>query len=261
MKWLSWRIVLALVLLLLSAGFYLIHYMIFHDAHHIFIYLIGDVAFVFIEVLLVTMIIHHVLNEWEKRSRMKKLNMVIETFFSEFGKPLLAYLSEADTNLPSVRDAVVMESPDASRFKKAQAAVRSYRSNIDLDRIELGRLERFLRQRRGFLVNLLQNPNLLEHETFTESLMAVFHVTEELASRDLAGLSADDSAHTKVDIERAYGLLIRQWVAYMRYTHDHYPYFYKFAVATNPFDADAGRYSHWSDNVHGEGIDHCPERH
>jgi len=32
--------------------------MIFTDAHHIFIYLVGDIAFVFIKVLLVTMIIH-----------------------------------------------------------------------------------------------------------------------------------------------------------------------------------------------------------
>lgn len=96
---LNWRILLGVFLLLLSVAFYMLHYFLFHDAHHIFIYLVGDVAFVFIEVLLVTMIIHHLLNEWDKRSKLNKLNMVIETFFSEFGKPLMAYLSSADTTL------------------------------------------------------------------------------------------------------------------------------------------------------------------
>ena len=91
MKIMNWRVFLGLVLLMLSAAFYFLHYLLFHDAHHIFIYLVGDVAFVFIEVLLVTLVIHQLLNEWEKKSKLKKLNMVIEMFFSEFGKPLLAY--------------------------------------------------------------------------------------------------------------------------------------------------------------------------
>jgi hypothetical protein len=76
-------------MMLLSFVFYVIHFFIFHDAHHIFLYLIGDIAFVFIEVLMVTLIIHHLLNEWEKRSHLRKLNMVIEMFFSEFCKHLL----------------------------------------------------------------------------------------------------------------------------------------------------------------------------
>ena len=83
------RIVFGVLLILLSVFFYAIHYVIFRDAHHIFLYLIGDIAFVFIEVLMVTLIIHHLLNEWEKKSHLKKLNMVIEVFFSEFGKHLL----------------------------------------------------------------------------------------------------------------------------------------------------------------------------
>jgi hypothetical protein len=46
MKRFSWQIILAAVLIFLSAAFYLFHYTIFHDSHHIFIYLIGDIAFV-----------------------------------------------------------------------------------------------------------------------------------------------------------------------------------------------------------------------
>lgn len=250
---LNWRLMLGVLLLLLSVAFYVLHYLIFHDSHHIFLYLVGDVAFVFIEVLMVTLIIHHLLNEWEKKSRMKKLNMVIETFFSEFGKPLLVYLSSADATLKTVRNAVVMDCDELEPdFKTARSAVETYNGDIDLERIDLGRLETFLTERRGFLVNLLQNPNLLEHENFTESLMAVFHITEELAARDLKALSPEDREHTRRDLERAYGLLIRQWVSYMEYTHRHYPYFFLFAMNTNPFDVDAEWLEPWSGKVHGE---------
>lgn len=249
MKILNWRVVLGLVLVLLSAAFYILHYLLFHDSHHIFVYLVGDIAFVFIEVLLVTLVIHHLLNEWEKKSKLKKLNMVIETFFSEFGKPLLAYLAQADCTLSSVRSAVVMQCDCEPNFKKAADAVRHYNGDIDLTKVQLEKLEYFLRAKRGFLVNLLQNPNLLEHESFTESLMAVFHITEELAARDLPTLSEEDRLHTKEDLERAYGLLIRQWISYMQYTHKDYPYFFLFAVNTNPFDAESTWLERWADKM------------
>ena len=77
MKLLNWQVVLGLILIALSAFVYFIHYLIFRDIHHVFIYLIGDIAFVFIEVLLVTLIIHRVLTIREKRTMLEKLNMII----------------------------------------------------------------------------------------------------------------------------------------------------------------------------------------
>ena len=74
---LTQRVLFGLLLILLSVLFYSLHYAIFRDMHHIIIYLIGDIAFVFLEVLLVTLIIHHILNERAKQSMIKKLNMVI----------------------------------------------------------------------------------------------------------------------------------------------------------------------------------------
>ena len=61
------ELLLGLLFLILSVLWYTLHYVIFRDAHHIFIYMVGDVAFVFIEVFLVTLIIHQVLSEREKR--------------------------------------------------------------------------------------------------------------------------------------------------------------------------------------------------
>ena len=57
----NWQVVLGIVLIMLSASVYYVHFLIFRDARHIFIYLIGDIVFVFLEVFLVTLVIHNLL--------------------------------------------------------------------------------------------------------------------------------------------------------------------------------------------------------
>ncbi len=47
--------------------------------------MVGDIAFVPIEVLMVTLIIHRLLTEREKRAMLKKMNMVIGAFFQRSG--------------------------------------------------------------------------------------------------------------------------------------------------------------------------------
>src|SRR4030066_763160 len=108
MKLFNWQVVLGLILIALSAFVYFIHYLIFRDLHHVFIYLIGDLAFVFIEVLLVTLIIHRLLSLKEKRSLLEKLNMLIGAFFSEIGTALLAYISDFDPRLNEIKKELVV---------------------------------------------------------------------------------------------------------------------------------------------------------
>jgi len=93
----NWQILLGISLIALSAVIYFIHYYIFRDAHHIFLYLIGDIAFVFIEVLMVTLVLHKLLNLREKKEMLNKLNMVIGAFFSEVGGELLRLFLGSDT--------------------------------------------------------------------------------------------------------------------------------------------------------------------
>ncbi len=78
--------------------------------------------------------------------------------------------------------------------------------------------KKFLKGKHKFLLALLENPNLLEHETFTDLLRAVFHLTEELEKReDISNLSNADYQHLKLDTERAYNIMIYEWVEYMEY--------------------------------------------
>ena len=95
----SFVLTLAAIFLLLSGVTYLIHYLIFRDAHHIFIYLVGDLAFLPLEVLLVVVIIERILTRRETQAKLQKLNMVVGAFFSEVGNYLLRSLLQHFHNL------------------------------------------------------------------------------------------------------------------------------------------------------------------
>ncbi|MDX1777991.1 MAG: hypothetical protein R3339_03860 [Thermodesulfobacteriota bacterium] len=241
MKRLNWQIVLGLSLIALSALLYLLHYAIFRDAHHIFIYMVGDIAFVPIEVLMVTLIIHRLLTEREKRSMLKKLNMVIGAFFSEVGTHLFKSLYDFDAHSETIRkDLIVGNKWSKKDFSRTLKHLEGYEYNIDSRSSDLVNLKSFLIEKRDFLLRLLENPNLLEHESFSELLWAVFHLTEELASRDdFSSLPQTDLDHLSGDIKRAYVLLISQWLHYMQHLRVDYPYLFSLAIRTNPFDPQA----------------------
>jgi hypothetical protein len=169
--WRSQRVLLGLLLVLLSVFFYLLHYVIFRDAHHIFIYLVGDIAFVFIEVLLVTLIIHHLLGEREKRAMLRKLNMVIGAFFSEVGTDLLKFFNGFDRNAEQTsKHLIVGNEWSPEHFTQMQTVLGGHGYKIDSRAGDLKGLRELLVGKREFLLGLLENPNLLEHEDFTELL-------------------------------------------------------------------------------------------
>ncbi len=241
MKYFSWQILLGIFLITLSAFFYLIHYAIFRDTRHIFIYLIGDIAFIPMQVLLVTLIIDRLLNEREKRAMMKKLNMVIGAFFSEVGIRLLACFSNFDSNFDNVRvNLMVSNNWSGREFLNTAKGLKNYDYRINSRKSDLDDLRNFLIGKRDFLLRLLEKSNLLEHESFTELLWAVSHLTEELAARiNVKKLPNADYDHLSGDIKRAYVLLISEWLEYMKHLKNNYPYLFSFACRTNPFDPTA----------------------
>lgn len=241
MDWKRWRFALGVGLLGLSAAGYFIHYLIFQDAHHIFIYMVGDIAFVPIEVLLVTLILHELLSRREKRAMLHKLNMVIGAFFMEVGTQGLAEIAVFDPDAAEVSAALrPTGSWGDADFARASSLAVASTSNVDARLGDLGQLRDFLRGRRDFILRLLENPNLLEHDAFTDTLWATLHLMEELQSRErLDDLPDSDLAHLSGDIQRAYASLASEWLAYMRHLKTDYPYLYSLALRTNPFDPNA----------------------
>ncbi len=237
----NWRIYLTAALVVLSTLVYVLHFAIFRDVHHIFIYLVGDVAFVPIEVLLVTVIIHRLLRHREKRALLNKLNMVIGAFFNEVGTDLLKRIIALDEDFDEVRQNLLLNK-DWTHGDFAQAGKRmaEYDYSIEVKPEALDELRDFLLAKREFLLRLLENPNLLEHESFTDVLWAVTHLAEELSHRATAyGLPAADYEHLAGDVSRAYARTIGEWLTYMEHLQRKYPYLFSLAVRTNPFDPAA----------------------
>jgi len=241
MKNWRWQVLLSVGLVLLTVGLYGLHFFIFRDAHHIFIYLLGDIAFLPVEVLFVTLIINQLLSNRDKRVKLKKLNMVIGTFFSEAGGELLRLFLRFEKNDAALKAVVLHDRHWADRdFKALQLRLAGYNYVIDAGRGSLPELKTFLVSRRAFLLSLLGNPNLLEHDKFTDLLWSVFHLTDELVYReDFAGLPAADLQHLAQDLRRAFHLLVLEWLAYMQHLKRAYPYLFSLDIRTNPFDPDA----------------------
>lgn len=237
----NWQIFLGVLLVCISALVYYIHYLIFHDLHHIMLYLIGDIAFVFLEVLMVTLIIHRLLLIREKQSLLKKLNMVIGAFFSEVGSSLLKILIPFDRTAGKCSSLLAIPKDVSSQvFDNVRRELATYEASIDPKAGNPEALKTFLADKRQFVLGLLENSNLLEHESFTNMLWAVFHLTEELSYRSgFAELPHTDCDHLAGDIKRAYRLLILEWLSYMKHLKADYPYLFSLALRLNPFDRNS----------------------
>ncbi len=241
MKPMRWQLLFAGGLVAGSAVLYLVHYFVFRDAEHIYLWSFTSFAFLPISVLVVTVIINRLLVQREKNTKLQKLNMVIGAFFSEVGTHLLVCFSDLDPDLEKLRNELIVDNRwTKARFQTVRRRLRQHRYVVDIAKADLAAMRAFLGEKRDFLLRLLENPNLLEHEVFTALLRAVFHLTEELAYRDsLDALPESDRDHLAGDIRRAYAILVGQWVDYMRHMKEHYPYLFSLAMRTNPFDETA----------------------
>ena len=222
-----------------AALLYLLHYHIFHDIRHIFIYMLGDLAFLPLEVFIVVIVIERIIAYREKRTLLNKLNMVVGAFFSDVGNQLINDLLCSLENREEIFQALAI-SPDwtAADFKQARARARDVKVKADCTGIDLEKLRAFLTQKRGSLLRMLENPNLLEHEKFTDLMWAVFHLAEELEARpSVKDLPAADREHIAGDIQLVYGQLIREWLRYLEHLKSKYPFLFSLVLRTHPFQS------------------------
>lgn len=240
MKFSKWYVWLTLLLILASAAFYMLQIAVFHQPHDTFFYMLQDLAFVPIQVLLVTLILNDLMARREKKQLLRKMNMVIGAFFSEIGGGLISHLARYDRDFPALREAVRLDgSWKREDFLKARRKVAGIRHDMDARRADLGPLKSYLLSKRAFVLGLLENQNLLEHQSFTDLLWAVTHLTEELQFRpSLDGLPDADYQHLSGDIKRIYALLLVEWLAYADHLRQAYPFMYSLVVRHNPFNAN-----------------------
>lgn len=232
-----WLWVLAGGLLVASVALYIIQILIFERARDTFFYIFQDLAFLPLTVLLVGLVIERMISMREKRELVHKLNMVVGTFFSELGTPLLADLLPAMEAAPDIKERMHLTVKwQRDDFVNASRFAQCIECPVDLSQIDRAALRDLLVERRPFILRLLENPNLMEHERFTDLLWSVHHLQEELEARvTLDELTSADEAHLEVDVRRAFNALLSEWVLYVQHLKADYPYLFSMVVRTHPF--------------------------
>lgn len=232
-----WLWALAGGLLVASVVFYVVQILIFDRARDTFFYIFQDLGFLPLTVLIVGLVIERLISVREKRILVHKLNMVVGIFFSELGTPLLAQLLPSmDAQEQIKKEFHLTTTWQKSDFARARRFADGLDCPIDLHRIDRAALTAELFEQRQFVLRLLENPNLMEHERFTDLLWAVHHLEEELQARiALSELLPADEDHLEIDVRRAFKALLSEWALYAQHLKADYPYLFSLVVRTHPF--------------------------
>lgn len=239
MKRYRWQLILGAGLIVLSAFMYSIHYVIFRDSHHIAIYFLGDVAFVPIEVLLVTLIIEEVLSKREHLITERNLQMMVGVFYHEMGAALLKQMQRY---MPAAYDLNMQLTPqvmtrwDEADYLQKISEVEAIDTTFFCEGCDLTPLRDFLYHKQELLLRMLENPNLSGNDELARMLWAITHISDELHVRPhIDSLGHEDAEHIKGDFSRAYDLLLVEWMKYVIHLKKEYPFMYLAALRYGPF--------------------------
>ncbi|MBQ2636862.1 MAG: hypothetical protein IJG09_09265 [Methanobrevibacter sp.] len=248
-KRLSWKVKFSIVMILLIIIIYGSNYLVLGDGEHIISYVWTHLGFIPVDILLVAFLLDEIIEKKEKEAMLEKLDMLMSTFFSEVGNELISQLSTVNKYKTSTENLKSIKDWDEKDFDNKLAELKN--SSVDFsaqvapeDREEfLENLRTLLVSKREFIINMINNPNLLEKDEFTGLINAILHLDEELEHRkDLALVSDADFGHLNGDMQRVYDKLIHEWVYYLKYLYKYYPYMIALIIRTNPFDESAEVY-------------------
>lgn len=229
---------------------YCFAYFTLHEHEKVLFYLVIDLAFMPLDVLVVVLVVEGIINKKEKETILEKLDMIMSVFFSEFGTEFLSKFIKISNKNDKVNNLLKsINNWSDNQFNNFLNELKKTPCEIDLNlnsnerKIFLIELKELLVRNRSFLIRLLENPNLLEKDTFSNLLLAIFHLDEELEKRDLkVELIESDYEHLTNDINRVYSTLVYEWINYLYYLKLHYPYMFSISIRTNPFDDNASIY-------------------
>lgn len=228
---------LILLLLCASALLYAIHYLIFRDLHHLAIFGLHELAFVPLEVILVTLGLDQLVEKTHREEARSKVSIIETLYFNESGGTMLRYLTSFDPDAVRLRELLqVTEDWRSSDFRQAIRQLKSYPFLLDLDRIDFFGLHYHLSQRHEYYRSMLENPALTQSEAFTEMIMKIYLLWEELDGRtNLYQLPEKDRSYLAELLHEIYRELTEYWLDNV-YNHSiHNRFRLHRAVESNPF--------------------------
>lgn len=229
MKLIKKYTIYTIVLIALTFIIYIIEFYIFKNPRDIEFSFMSNLAFLPVQVLLITLLLEGISEYREKKKLLSKLNLIIGVFFSELGIKLFRNLMSFDLEKKELKKSVFHNTSWSHKdFKKAALTMIKKDYKIDCRSSDINSLKELLTEKNSFLTNLLSNSNLLEHDSFTDLLFALFHLSDELHLMDKIKVKDKDYYdHISKDMERVYRLLTYHFILYAEYIKGSYPYLYK----------------------------------
>ncbi len=238
MKKINTSMLLLSLFIIPSIMIYIIHYYIFRDAMFLLKEFMSQLAFLPIYYFFSTIIIDNIMVHRDKIKLKKSINMIIGVFFSEFGNEFIKICSQYDMKFNDYSENFRINAEwENSQYSKSYKFINSFEFEIDMHSGDVSILSDFLFERRTCLIGLLENNNLVEHDTFTDLLLAIFHLCEEFKYRDADNLGEKDYEHLGIDLERTYVLISKEWLNYSKHLKSEYPHLYALSESFNPFSS------------------------
>lgn len=242
----DWKIKFSIVMLIIAFIFFASRAIYLGSTEEVVSYLWKQIGFIPVNILIVAILIDGIMSKKEHEAILEKIDMIMGTFFTKLGNDLVSLISSANNNSVEMDKLKLIKNWDDKDYENTLNELKEhpidFNSNLDgkSRACFLNNVHNVLSQNQDFIVNLINNPNLLKKDEFSGLLLALMHLDEELSRRgDLSNISDIDFNHLCGDIKRVYTHLIYEWIYYLRYLNKFYPYMISLAIRTNPFDCDA----------------------
>ena len=224
----------------LSIVLLIIHHWIFHEnGYWASFLLLHEIALMPLEFVVVTLGLEQILELTHKRENQAKISMIESVFFSESGSDMLRYLfsCDADKDIEEIRSIMdVQRGWSAKQIRQARAAVKNITYEVDSSKIDFFGLHYHLSTRNSYFLKVIENPALSGHERFTELLLHIYHLWEELECRtDLYNLPPDDREYLCKAVNAVYKELAIEWMQNATDLLLHQPERLHHVIRTNPF--------------------------
>ena len=147
-----WQVEIAAVLIVAALVVYALRWILFSSENlheEMLRYLVDDVAFLFIQVLLVSILVDGLMQRRQRETMLDKLNMIVGAFFTECGTDVLGCLARLDGDLEAVReDFLARQSWKTRDYELAKQAFQAHKPVIELSTDDLVSLRERLDRRR-----------------------------------------------------------------------------------------------------------------
>lgn len=226
------------LLILLVILFYYIYYFIFGGIKSLMESLIMSIATIPLDILVTGFIANYIVEKKEREKKENEMNMIIGIFYNQVGTEVLDVLVKADNCIENIRNtALIKKDWKQEQYKILYEKLNQYEYCVDINKLDLSKLKDILLKNEDFFIDLILNPTIQDKELFTETIVAMIHLKDELNDRFI-GEELDDyeKVHITVDLNMAYKSLALRWVDYMYHLQTLYPQLFTKALVTSPFD-------------------------